>query len=73
MTKAQVKRLEYSAEKVEFITKFLGLMTTFKAHVQRVIAQYRAVHTLKDSLAPGHVTIVMDFSENWTSCTRDEI
>ncbi|KAI0214449.1 hypothetical protein LSAT2_000462, partial [Lamellibrachia satsuma] len=52
MTKARVKWLEYSTEKVELITKFLRLMTTFKAHVQRVIAQYRAIHSSKDALPP---------------------
>ena len=73
VTKNRVKRIERKASKTDFIDKFVSLMTTFKSHASRVIAQYRAVHALKDSLPPGHVTVQMDFSENWTVSSSDEI
>ena len=39
----------------------------------RVIAQYTALHTLKATLLEGHVTVQMDFAENWSVCTSREI
>ena len=73
VTKKRVKRLQYTATRTEFIAKFVALMVTFSSHSSRVIAQYKAVHTLKETLPTGHVTVQMDFSENWTVCSSNEI
>ncbi len=73
VTKNRVKRLQYTATRTEFIAKFVALMVTFSSHASRVMAQYKAVRALKETLPPGHVTVQMDFSENWTVCSSNEI
>jgi hypothetical protein len=71
--KKRIKRIQYSVEKPEFVTKFINQMPLFKAHATRVIAQYKAVHTLKNNLPDGHITVQMDFAENWSVATCREI
>ena len=63
-----MKQVDVTA-KNEFISKFLSMMGVFRTHVDRVIAQYKAVHGLKASLTKGYVTLQMDFSENWFVCS----
>ena len=61
---SRVKRVELTENKNDFISKCLSMMGIFRAHVDRVTAQFKAVHELKASLPKGHVTIQTDFSEN---------
>ena len=46
---SRVKRVEVTANKNDFIGSFLSMMGIFRAHVDRVIAQYKAVHELNAS------------------------
>lgn len=59
--------------KADFSSKFLQEVGTFRGHRHRVIEQHRAVKNLKDKLPPGHVTIQMDFAQNWTIKFASEI
>ena len=73
VVKKHVKLTEQTADTTEFTAKFIALMHVFKGHVARVIAEYTALHTLKATLPKGHVTVQMDFAENWSVCTSREI
>lgn len=55
---------------IEFMTK---TFTYFAGHVKRVAAQYRAVREMKNNLPPNQALIQMDFSENYTCQTLEEI
>ena len=52
---------------------FLKMYTDFESHVHRVNEQYKAIREMKDKLPKDSVLIQMDFSENYTCQTLEEI
>ena len=52
-----------------FVRYFMEQLVRFRAHCRRAVLQYRAIHQLKSSLPPGHITIQMDFAENWQTAS----
>jgi len=46
---------------------------SFRSHIERVNEQYGPVKAMKERLPPVHVLVQMDFSENHTCSTLDEI
>lgn len=69
----KIKLLEKELTKTEFTETIRKQMAGFRQHRDRVIAQYAAVRHIKEQMPPGHVTIQMDFAENWASSEKDEI
>jgi len=57
----------------EFISMMKTEFVRFAAHIERVSSQYQGVKTMKEKLPKGHVLIQMDFSENYTCSTLEEI
>lgn len=57
----------------EFKTYMLKQYELFLQHVERVSTQYKALNDLKDNLPVRHVIVHMDFVENFSCQTLDEI
>lgn len=60
-------------EKSSFLDTFIKSLHSFQQHVDRVLKQYRAVRDLKEHLPELHVTIQMDFAENYTTTYSEEV
>ena len=71
--KKKMKIVKVSVTGHEFIVLMVKEYELFLEHIQRVAAQYRALHDLKGTLPQGHVIIQMDFAENFMCQTMDEI
>lgn len=71
--KKRTKVVEKEVETEAFCKKFLEASTEFKEHVNRVNLQYKAMKELKDNLPEGHIIVQMDFSENFTCISADEV
>lgn len=71
--KKRMKIVKTSVTRQEFIQQMTREYKTFLGHVDRVKKQYRAVADLKSKLPPGHVIVQMDFAENFTCQSQDEI
>lgn len=65
-----VKVVKVAAEFREYMLKQNEL---FFQHVDHVSTQYKALTDLKNNLPDGHVIVQMDFAENFTCQTLDEI
>ena len=59
--------------KDEFVKKFVNEMEDFKAHSRTVKAQSAAVRTLKANMPLSHVTVQMDYAENYSCSYGEEI
>lgn len=51
----------------------MSQLTAFLEHVSRVSHQYQALSKIKENLPAGHVILHMDFAENFTCQSLDEI
>lgn len=60
-------------EKEEFITLIKDQICEFQGHVDRVKTQYAAVSQLKENIPQGHVMLQMDFVENFSCVSADEV
>lgn len=69
----KMKVVKVSIPKEEFVTKMIEEYTDFLSHVNRVHAQYSALHELKANLPQNELVVQMDFAENFTSSSMDEI
>lgn len=48
-------------------------LETFRCHVQRVQTQYREIRRLEENLPQGEVLLWMDFAENYTCASLEEV
>ena len=65
--------VESTLSKDEFLLHLEQQITQFKDHVARVETQYTQMRHLKKHLPPHHVIIQMDFAENYSCKSMDEI
>ena len=56
-----------------FIDTVMEEVSLMRAHISRVKAQYKAVREIKNRLPTNHVTVQMDFAENWTAHAKEEV
>lgn len=56
-----------------FKEMFLKDVADFKEHTERVTNQFREVKYLKENLPNGHVIVQMDFAENYTCRSFEEV
>ena len=64
---------EDTEPKDKFIQKFLDEMIEFKMHAERVTEQYEQMRLLKQTLPASHVTVQVDFAENYVCSYADEV
>lgn len=57
-----MKQVQVEIAKNEFVETFMKEVEEFRAHVQRVKAQYTEMKKLRGNLELGHVMIRMDFT-----------
>ena len=67
------KIVESTLEKEEFVTKFENQIDEFGSHVERVSTQYSQIRTLKEKLPDHHMIIQMDFAENYSCRSLEEV
>jgi hypothetical protein len=72
-TKIVTKIVESEYAKSDFLPMFEKQVGEFKAHVERVRKQYNEIKILKDCLTPADVLLHMDFAENCTCKSMDEV
>lgn len=71
--KERQRVVEVEMSRTDFIEMMITAFEEFAAHVKRVKDQYAAVKDMKDKLPDNQVLIQMDFSENYTCNTLEEI
>ena len=59
--------------KEEFVTHVTTQVEEFSEHVSRIRIEYQEMKCLKDSLPPNHCIVHMDFSENYSCKSVEEI
>lgn len=59
--------------KEEFKLIFIDTMHKFREHIRLVSNQYTEIRKLKENLPCGHVVAQMDFSENYTCTSMEEV
>ena len=64
---------EVTEDKETFINAFLKEMVEFKEHSRRVTTQYEQIRLLKQNLPSSHVTIQIDFAENYVCNYLEEV
>ena len=64
---------EVTEAKASFIDKFVREMKAFQAHVKRVKTQYEQTRLLKQNLPDSHVTVQVDFAENYACNYAEEV
>ncbi|XP_072023524.1 uncharacterized protein [Amphiura filiformis] len=64
---------EVTEAKGSFIDKFVKEMEEFKAHVKRVKTQYEQTRLLRQNLPDSHVTVQVDFAENYVCSYAEEV
>lgn len=69
----KMKIVEQSANKEAFIEDFKKDLEDFRNHTQRVKKQYAELRNLKQNLPLNEAMIQMDFSENFTCRSLEEI
>lgn len=69
----RTKIVEREITKEDFVTVVQTQICEFQEHVARVRLQYEALHNLKDNLPEGHAIIQMDFAENFTCSSAEEV
>lgn len=65
--------IESEKEKEEFIEYFINQAEEFRGHVERVRKQYEEIKKLKENLPPNHLLVQMDFAENYSCKSVEEI
>ena len=56
-----------------FISILQAQVRDFQEHVSRVRLQYQALNNLKENLPTGNDIVQMDFAENISCCSADEV
>ena len=64
---------QVTMSKHEFINKFLDDMDAFSNHARRVTEQYQQMKLLKDTMPSTHVTVQLDFAENYVCQFGEEV
>ena len=68
-----MKIVDTHMTKEEFVTHVTTQVEEFSEHVSRIRIQYQEMKCLKDSLPPNHCIVHMDFSENYSCKSVQEI
>ena len=71
--KEQMKIVQETKTKENFIEEFLIEIKEFGDHAKRIQTQYRALKNLKENLTVDEAMIQMDFSENYECQIQEEI
>lgn len=71
--KERMRIVENNTPRDDFIATMKKEFEEFDAHVDRVKKQYKSVKDMKQKLPNNHILIQMDFSENYTCQTVEEI
>ncbi|KXJ26080.1 hypothetical protein AC249_AIPGENE6483 [Exaiptasia diaphana] len=71
--KKKMKIIQYEVDKAEFKSIFQKEMKEFEAHANRVKIQYNQLKALKENLPKGHMIVQMDFAENYTCQSVEEV
>ena len=66
LEKKRHQMLRHSLPRDDYIKYFQHEYREFKAHSERVHAQYTATKEIKDTLKPGELAIHMDFAESYS-------
>lgn len=72
-TKNVTRIVELNAKKKLFIESFQAQLKEFESHVFRVRRQYQEIKSLKDKLPKHHFIVQMDFAENYSCKSNEEI
>ena len=59
--------------KEDFLESFISQIKEFREHVLRISTQYKQLRFLKDSLSDDQLIVQMDFAENYSCQSLDEI
>ena len=71
--KMKMKIVQMEVEKAEFSRIFKSEVEEFKAHAERVKVQYGQLKALKSDLPQGHMIVQMDFAENYSCQSVEEV
>lgn len=71
--KMTMKVVDSTVNKEDFIAHVTGQMNEFKEHVTRIKTQYAEMKQLKQQLPPNHCIVHMDFAENYSCKSVQEI
>ena len=69
----ETKVIEQTATKANYIAEFTQEAMDFTEHVNRVRGQYSELRKLKENLAEHDVILQMDFAENFSCRSLDEV
>lgn len=71
--KKKVSLVIIEKSKQEFKDECLSSISQFREHMRLVNAQYTEIKKLKDNLPQGHVVAQLDFSENYSCSSIEEV
>ncbi|WAQ99020.1 hypothetical protein MAR_023393 [Mya arenaria] len=71
--KERMRVVDIELPKGEFINVMISTYNEFAKHISRVIDQYKGLKQMKEKLPVNHVLVQMDFSENYTCQSLEEI
>ena len=71
--KERMKIVKVEVSKYDFKQTVKDQFEQFIEHVDRVKVQYSAIRTMKETLPKSHAIIQMDFAENYTCQTREDV
>lgn len=72
-TKSVMKIVDAEMSKVEFLEHVKTQTNEFEGHVKRIQTQYNEMKRLKENLPANHCIVHMDFSENFSCKSVQEI
>lgn len=67
------QKVQLHESKSKFQERFLASLTETRAHSKRVVTQYSEVRNLRAKLPCTHITIQMDYSENFKTSYQDAV
>lgn len=71
--KLRWKEIEEAVNKGTFITTVLDELKLFRQHVERIRNQYTEMRRLRENLPPDEIMVWMDFAENFTCSSPEEV
>ena len=71
--KFRMKIIDQECERESFKTDLEIQLRTFQGHIKRVQEQYRQIRTLKENLPENEIVLQMDFAENYSCRSLDEV
>jgi len=71
--KIRWKEIEEKSSKEEFKEIMQRELSAFRDHVDRVTTQYREMKKLRENLPDGHALVWVDFAENYSCSSVEEI